>query len=70
VNACFRVYEPKEDLQGNRKQVNYACTDNAVFTLPAGSYVLLAQSGDASASITFDIKPGELTDSIVPLTKP
>jgi hypothetical protein len=70
VNACFRIYEPKEDLQGNRRQVNSACTDNAVFTLPAGTYVLSAQSGDTSASITFEIKPGEVTDSMLTLAKP
>lgn len=70
VNACFRIYEPKEDLQGNRRQVNSACTDNAVFTLPVGTYVLSAQSGDASASTTFEIKPGEVTDSTLALAKP
>ncbi|MEZ5833362.1 MAG: hypothetical protein R3D05_19480 [Dongiaceae bacterium] len=70
VSACFYVYEPKEDLQGKRKRINYACTDNAIFTLPAGSYYVWAESGDLSHSEMLEIKPGELTDRMMVLSKP
>lgn len=69
VSACFYIYEPKEDLQGNRREINRACTDNAVFTLPAGAYLLTAASGETAATATLEIKPGEVTEQMLTLSK-
>lgn len=62
VDACFDVYESKQDLEGNRKQVARSCTDQALFLLPVGDYLLNVQSGQASVSTAVKITAGGLVD--------
>lgn len=71
VSACFDVYDPKQDVNGNRVHITRACDEKAVFTLPAGSYFLMALAGDASAQQTVEVKPGgDPNDYVVSLAKP
>ena len=60
--ACIYVYAPEQDIQGNRKQIDYACAANQVFTLPAGNYVINATSGNASVSAPVTVESGKLAD--------
>ncbi len=68
VQACFSVYEPKQDLQGNRKQIDYSCTDNAVFTLPAGRYFIGVEAGQAKGTTEIQVGPGTVTEQILTLS--
>lgn len=70
VYACFDVYEPKQDVSGNRKYIKRICDTQAVFTLPAGSYYLEAKAGDATGQQMVDVAPGdEPNDYVVNLSK-
>lgn len=70
VSACFDIYDPKQDANGNRKYITRICDDKAVFTLPAGSYYLEAKAGDATGQQMVDVAPGDQpNDYVVRLSK-
>lgn len=70
TDACFDVYEPRADVHGNRKAIGRMCSAKAVFTLPAGSYFLQAQAGNASTEMTVDVTAGDITDEVATLPEP
>ena len=70
VSACFDVYAPKQDVQGNRASVARQCEERAIFTLPAGSYFLVASTADASGEQMVEVAPGgEPNDYVIELLK-
>jgi hypothetical protein len=71
VSACYDVYAPKQDVQGNRVSVARQCDEKAIFTLPAGSYFLVASTSGASAEQLVEVAPGgEPSDYVMSLVKP
>ncbi len=51
----YIVYEAQQDLSGKRKEVARSGRDVAEFGLPAGSYVVVARSGEAEASTEVEV---------------
>lgn len=64
-DIVWKIYEPKTDLEGQRKQVAYEISPNRVFTLAAGRYLLEAKYGDALAKQEIEIKAGETSNQAI-----
>ncbi|MEX0285697.1 MAG: VWA domain-containing protein [Paracoccaceae bacterium] len=61
----YWVFEAKQDLNGDRKEVVRSAKAQEIFTLSEGEYLLRARHGSAFQDVPFEIKPGELTDIVV-----
>lgn len=61
-NMFYWVYENKQDLEGNPKEITRSGAATELFRLPAGEYYVLARHGYAYASDVVTVLPGELTD--------
>jgi len=59
-DVYFRVYESRQDADGNRKQLT-AGGGKPKFTVPAGEYYLTAKVGDAAIGTIVAVSPGEAT---------
>ena len=57
-NAYFRVFEPKADAEGKRKEITRG-GGTPKFKLPAGAYYLTAETGDARVGKEIEVKGGE-----------
>lgn len=60
-DAYFRVYEAKQDADGNRKQVTYG-GGKPKFKVPAGTYYVTAKLGDAIVGKEVVVTGGEATE--------
>lgn len=67
VDACFDVFHPKEDAQGNREQAARTCSNAATFELPGGPYIAFASAGQATARLDITLSSGQTTDQIIDL---
>ncbi|MFQ5625178.1 MAG: VWA domain-containing protein [Methyloligellaceae bacterium] len=56
------VYLPGKDIDGKRKHVNGNYDRTPIFNLPAGKYLVVAKTGNATVSGEVEVKPGELTE--------
>ena len=60
-DAYFRVYEAKQDADGNRRQVTYG-GGKPKFKVPAGTYYITAKLGDAIIGKEVEVRGGEATE--------
>ncbi len=58
-DTFYIVYEAAKDLSGKRKEVSRSGRDVAEFGLPAGNYLVVAQSGEAEASTEVEVVANE-----------
>lgn len=58
----WRVYQPKADIDGKRRQVAYEIDNDPVLTLPAGRYVLSGKLGSTTATTEFEVRAGERSE--------
>ena len=63
----FKIYEAKNNIQGERKQVTYAFGEKMQTTLAAGDYVLVTNftTDKADSETPFTVKAGERTELAV-----
>ncbi len=67
LEACFDVFHPEQDIDGNRVKVDRQCTSTARFYLQAGKYFVNTWYGNAATSDEFEVIPGEFTNPILDL---
>ncbi|MGF1610202.1 MAG: hypothetical protein ACFCUQ_12455 [Kiloniellales bacterium] len=67
AEACFDIYMAKQDLQGDRTYLDRRCGSEAVFTINAGDYFIVAQQGDRQASREAAVAAGQETDLAIEL---
>lgn len=60
--TMFIVYEAAADLSGKRKEIARSARQVAEFGLPAGTYLVVAQSGKAQASSEVEILANQRTE--------
>jgi len=66
-HTIFVVYEAQKDLSGKRKEVARSARDISEFGLPAGKYVVVAQSGKAEASTEVEVAANQRTERTITL---
>jgi hypothetical protein len=66
----YEIYEAKQDLEGNRKRIDYSFDAEPLFKLPAGRYYVTVSYGDASASMEIEIEAGGRHESTFEIKMP
>jgi Ca-activated chloride channel family protein len=62
----IEIFDPKKDINGNRKSLGYAYDEKYQAALPAGVYMVVSeQSDDSSKEATVTIKAGERAELTV-----
>jgi hypothetical protein len=65
----FSVYESKSDVEDDRKRINFEYSHERqkapVFTLPEGTYHVVAEHGRAKSAIDVQLTSGRLTDATI-----
>ncbi|QIA22432.1 VWA domain-containing protein [Mesorhizobium sp. AA22] len=62
----IEIFDPKKDINGNRKSLGYAYDEKYQAALPAGDYAVVAENLDnSSKEITVTIKAGERAELTV-----
>jgi len=66
-HTMFIVYEAKTDLSGKRKEIARSARDIAEFGLPAGDYLVVAQSGKAEAASEVSVAANQRAERAIVL---
>ncbi len=58
----YLVYNPRKDLNGDRKRLDAKYKPKSLFPMPAGEYYVTATFGDAFGEANLAVAPGEVTE--------
>jgi hypothetical protein len=64
-NIYWGVYTSQPELNGKRRKVAHSNSPDPMFSLPEGSYYIIAKHGDAQAAMEVDVVAGERKDAVM-----